>query len=458
MLNKNEIYDIEINDLTVDGLGIGRIDGMAVFVADMLPGEQGQVKIIKTAKNYAVGRRESVTTVSPERVAPPCPVFKQCGGCTLQHMDYFAQLRAKHAHVQDCIRKFAKIDAPVNFPLPAKQPFGYRNKTSFPVSKGKDGAEIGCYRAKTHLVINTERCLLQPVQADQCIEIIRQWMNTYGVSAYDEATGQGLVRHAVVRSTVYGDIMVGLVINGNEIPHEKELIRGLRVNLPEVMSVVLNSNREKGNVILGQETRAIFGSDRIRENINGLDFDISLNTFLQVNHDQTELLYNQVFKLARIFPDEVVADLYCGAGTITLHAAKLAKKVFGIEIIPQAIEDANNNAKINGIENAVFICGDCAEAFEKILQKEGKLDVVIVDPPRKGLDAKVINEIVLSGAKRVIYVSCDPATLARDLALFAENDYAAQVVQPVDLFPQTTHVETCVLLSHKNPQTSPPSL
>jgi len=447
MLQKNQVYDIEIEDLFPDGLGIGRVQGMAVFVADMLPGEQGQVRIIKLAKKYAVGRRETLTLVSPERETPPCPLFPRCGGCTLQHLNYFGQLRAKHIHVQNCMRRLAKSDVPVNFPLPARQPFGYRNKTAFPVSMGKEGVEIGCYQARSHRVVDAQRCLLQPPQADRCVNLVRQWMNEYQISPYDETTGEGLVRHVVVRSTVYGDMMAALVINGDHIPYEKELVRSLRLNLPEVISILLNANRERGNVILGKETKAIFGPDRIRENISGLDFDISLNSFLQVNHDQTELLYTQVLKMAKILPNEVVADLYCGAGTITLHAARLAKMVYGVEIVPQAVRDARHNAQLNGIQNASFLLGDCAQALETILREAGRLDLVILDPPRKGLDPKVIGDVAASGAGRVVYVSCDPATLARDLALFQKKGWAAQLVQPVDMFPQTGHVECVTLMS-----------
>lgn len=447
MLTKNQMAEIEISDITVDGLGVGRVDGMAVFVADMLPGEKGDIKIIKTAKSYAVGRSESVTEVSPEREVPVCKVFKECGGCTLQHLSYIGQLGVKHERVKSCMEKIAKCPVPVNFPLPAKQPLRYRNKTAFPVHRGENGVEIGCYKAHSHTVVDAKVCFLQSERADVCVEAVRRWMQEYDVPAYDETTGEGLVRHVVVRVTSFGDIMVALVINGTVIPHQRELVRALRLNVPEILSILLNTNRERGNVILGRETQVIFGTDRLVETIKGLDFSISLHTFLQVNHAQTELLYTQVLKFAKIFPDEVVADLYCGAGTISLLAAQLAKKVVGIEIVPEAVEDARANAQANNIENAEFLLGDCAEIFPQILEKEGRLDVIIADPPRKGMDARVIQAISDSAAKRLVYVSCDPATLARDTALLMEQGWAAQVCQPVDMFPQTTNIETVVLLS-----------
>ncbi len=282
---------------------------------------------------------------------------------------------------------------------------------------------------------------------NDAITLVRDWANEYGLSAYQEQTGKGLLRHLVLRYSDAGEMMVGLVINGDQLPHAKELIRNLRINLPEVYSVLVNRNKERGSQILGGETQAIFGSERILEEIATLSFDISLNTFLQVNHAQTELLYQTVFKLARVLPGEVVADLYCGAGTMSLYAAKLGAKVYGIEIVPQAVADAKANAAKNGLENAEFYCADCADGFAQIAEQAGKIDVLIVDPPRKGLDQKVIEDIARYTPGRVVYVSCDPATLARDLALFQQKGYAPRFIQPVDMFPQTTHVETVVYLS-----------
>lgn len=447
MLEKNKSYEIEITDLTVEGMGIGRVQGMAVFVNGMLPGEAGRVKIIRCAKKYAIAIPEEITRTSPERVEPPCPVFRPCGGCTLQHLSYFGQLQFKHDYVQNCIQKLAKLNAPVLFPLPARQQWGYRNKTAFPVGPGPEGVQIGCYARHSHRIVECDQCLLQDPEANACIAAVREWMNTFQIPAYDEISGTGAVRHVVVRSTSLGDKMAAIVSRERELPHLKELVRLLRTRVPAVMSILLNYHPQPGNVILGEETQVLFGTPKLDEVLQGLTFSISLHTFLQVHHAQAELLYNTVFKLARIQKEDTVADLYCGAGTMTLAAARRAKWAYGVEIVPQAVEDARENAANNGIQNASFLLGDAKDAFPVILQEAGHLDVVIVDPPRKGLDLNVIEDICNCPAKRLVYVSCDPATLARDVAVFVKKGFRIQVVQPVDLFPQTTHVETCVLLS-----------
>lgn len=448
-LGKNQIYETEITDLTTEGLGVGRIEGVAVFVAGVLPGEKARVKVIKIAKSYVVGKLEELISVSPERVKPPCPVFGRCGGCSLQHLSYYGQLEYKHRWVQSCMERIGNSNVPVNFPLPARQIIGYRNKTAFPVRQAQEGVLVGCYRPHSHEIVDGGGCLLHSPEADACVGVVRNWMNENKVSAYDEIAHKGLIRHIMVRRTAYGDLMVGLVVNGEEIPFAKELIRDLRSTMPDVISIVVNQNQERGNVILGRKTRAIFGPDRIRENIRGLDYDISLNTFLQVNHAQTELLYHSVLKYARILPSHVVVDLYCGAGTISLAAAKLAGKVYGVEVVPQAVEDAKHNARINGIKNAEFLCADCSEGFRKVREQAGKIDTLIVDPPRKGLDEVVVEEICTCGAEKIVYVSCDPATLARDVKRLSERGYLAVQAQPVDMFPMTGSIETVVELVRK---------
>lgn len=448
MIEKNKVYELTATDLTIEGKGVGRVEGMAVFVEGLLPGETGEARITKLAKSYAEAELVRRISDSPDRVLPPCPYFGDCGGCQLQHSSYIGQLNYKNSRVESCMRKIAKMpdDVVLNFPLPAREHFGYRNKASLPISQGKDGIEIGYYKEKSHNLIDIEKCALLPQEMNDAITLVRDWANEYKISAYDERTGRGLLRHLILRYSHVGEMMVGLVINGEEIPYAKALIRNLRLNLPEVFSVVQNVNKKRGSAILGSETKVLFGSERILEEISGLEFDISLNTFLQVNHAQTELLYQTVFRLARILPGEVVVDLYCGAGTISLCAAKLAGKVYGIEIVPEAVRDAKANAEKNGITNAEFYCADCAAGFEKVAERAGKIDVVIVDPPRKGLEKKVIDDIVKNAPGRIVYVSCDPATLARDLALFGERGFAPRFIQPVDMFPQTAHVETAVLL------------
>ena len=444
MLEKNSVHGMEATDLTIDGMGIGRIDGVAVFAADMLPGERGRVKIIKTAKKYAVARLLERTETSPQRRTPLCPAFPQCGGCTLIHLDYFGHVSYKVRRVRHALEKAAP-EAQISFPLPSPTALRYRNKTAFPVTRGEDGEiRIGCYARRSHNVVDTPRCLLQSAAADRCVNAVRRWMEENHIEPYDEATHTGLVRHVVVRKTQFDDVMVGIAINGKEAPAERELVRALREAEEDVISIAINENTQRGNTILGENTRVIFGAPALREVIGGLEFDISLNAFLQVNHGAMELLYHTAMRLAGIRPGDIVADLYCGAGTITLTAARLAKKAYGVEAVPQAIENARSNARLNDIDNAEFLCGDSAAGFAEILKKEGRIDIVIVDPPRRGLTEDVIRQIAGCGARRVVYVSCDPATLARDLAALGEEGYAAEMVQPVDMFPQTTHVE-CVV-------------
>ncbi len=442
---KNQSYDITIDDLTIEGNGVGRIEGMAVFVPDMLPGESGKVRIIKVSKSFAIGKVEERYSDSPMRVEPPCPVYKRCGGCSLMHMSYEGQLAFKHKHVTDCIRRIAKSDAVVNPIISCETPFRYRNKNAFPIN-GENGIKIGCYARRSHDVVNVKDCLIASEKCSETIGIIRDFIERYGISIYDEKLHRGLLRHVIIRESSLGERIVALVINGDDLPHKREFIAALK---DKANTIALNINKAKANAILSPDTKVIFGSGTIREQICGCSFDISLNSFLQVNHQQTEKLYGKALELAGIGKEDVVADLYCGAGTISLIAAKHAKKVYGIEIVPQAIENANKNAELNGIDNAEFLCADCAEGFNRIISRSGKPDVIIVDPPRKGLDEKVIRDIAAVGTDKIVYVSCDPATLARDAALFSTLGYELKEATPVDMFPNTTAVETAAFLSRK---------
>ena len=442
-LQKNELYDIHIDDLTVDGNGVGRINGLAVFVGGMLPGEEGRVRLIKLAKNYAVGRLEELTLLSPDRVEPPCPVFSRCGGCSLMHMSYPAQLAFKQKRVTDCIRRIAGSSAPINDIVPAEAPLRYRNKTAFPVRQGRDGVSIGCFARRTHRVVDVDDCLISSEKCADILTKLRGYIQKYGVSAYDEQTQTGVLRHVVIRESSLGERILTLVINADGLKHEDALIELFK---DDVAAIALNKNTSHGNTILTPHTRVIYGSGNITEEICSLKFEISVNSFLQVNHAQTEKLYSLALERAQICADDVVADLYCGAGTISLIAARRAKAVYGIEIVPQAIENAKRNALLNGIDNAHFLNADCAEGFEKIARLAGRPDVIIVDPPRKGLDEKVINDVAAVGTSRLVYVSCDPATLARDAALFAELGYELKEVTPVDMFPNTTAVENVAVL------------
>lgn len=447
MPEKNQIYTVTARDITSEGMGVGHADEMAVFVNGLLPMETADVRIIKKLKNYAIGRIENMISQSEYRAVPVCPVFKECGGCTHMHMDYRGQLKYKTAHVASCFKKFSGTDIVPSSCEASPEAFYYRNKISLPVEKKDGKLNIGCYKKHSHSVIDAPVCYIAEKEFTEITLCIRNFLIENNISIYDEVTHKGLVRHIVLRKSSLGQIMAAIVINGTSLPCSDMLIKKLSA-FKNVSTVVLNINREKGNVILGHKTVPIFGSGRIREKILGCVFDISLNTFLQVNHAQTEQLYS--YALSLLGNDaEVVCDLYCGAGTITLNAAGKAARIYGVEIVPQAIEDAKKNALLNGIDNAEFICADCAEALPEIIKKEGHIDAIIVDPPRKGLAASVISDIAKSGAAKVVYVSCDPATLARDIKLFTQNGYTPLSAKPFDMFPQTGHVETVCLLSRR---------
>ena len=448
MPHKNSIYTVTSRDITREGMGVGTADDMAVFVNGLLPEETAEVRVIKVLKNYAVGRVEKLVSPSPFRAEAVCPVFKECGGCTHMFMNYSGQLKYKTAHVASCLKKFSGTNLEPQACVPSPKDLYYRNKISLPVEKSAGSLKIGCYKNRSHTVVDAPVCHIADKEFIDITKAVREFLTENDISIYDEAAHKGLVRHIVLRKSSLSQIMVGIVINGTSLKYADKLIDKLSL-FDAVKTVVVNINREKGNVILGKETFPIYGSGRIREKILNCVFDISLNTFLQVNHAQTEQLYSHALSLLGSDAN-VVCDLYCGAGTITLNAAKKAGRIYGVEIVPQAIEDAEKNAVLNGITNAEFICADCAEAFPQIIEKEGHIDAVIVDPPRKGLAPSVVTDIAKSGAAKVVYVSCDPATLARDIKLFTENGYIPISATPFDMFPQTGHVETVVLLSNGN--------
>ena len=446
MLEKNTLCTLTAVDLTNEGSGVCRAEGMVVFVPGMLPGEQAEVRIVKSTKNYCFGKVENLLETSSRRISPQCGAYPRCGGCTLLHLSYEGQLEMKQNHVANCLRKFSGTELAPLPVVPSPKPFQYRNKVSMPVSFEKD-LSIGCFAARSHRVIDAPHCLLAEDHFSEILAELRSFIKKHRIPVYNERNGKGLLRHIVLRTAKSGAIMLGLVINGRKLPHHQELTAQLTKKFPRIETIVLNENTDPGNVILGYRTTPIYGSGRIREDLLGLSFDISLNTFLQINHDQTEQLYEYAISLLGDVSDSVGADLYCGAGTITLNAAKKCRRIYGIEIVPPAIEDAKQNARLNGIGNAEFLCADCADGFAKILEKEGHLDFVIVDPPRKGLVPSVIEDIAKSGAPKVVYVSCDPATLSRDIALFEKLGYTALSAQPFDMFPQCGHVETVVAFS-----------
>lgn len=444
-MNKNESIEIEICDLGTDGQGIGKHEGVAVFIAGALPGETVRAKVIALKKNYVVGKLEEILLPSPMRVKPPCPVFLKCGGCTLQHFSYAGQLQFKQDHVKSCMERIGKLDLLVTFPLPARHEYRYRNKAAFPVQQNGANAEIGFFAAHSHRIVDVDDCRIEPSDLKLVMSQLRVWIAKNDISVYNEETHAGLLRHIMLRENRADDVMLVLCINGEDIPKRKQLIALLEFVLPQVKSILLNINTKKTNAILGSRSVCIYGKDHIFETLCGLEFKIGPQSFLQVNSAQTEVLYNTLFKMLDMKDSDTLIDLYCGIGTITLPAAQRTHRVLGVEIVEEAVQNARFNARLNGIENVEFYAGDAAQLLPKLLKQE-TIDAVIVDPPRKGLDENVVRTLAASGVLKIGYVSCNPSTLARDLALFGELGYGAETVQPVDMFPQTTHVECVTVL------------
>ena len=443
-LQENHIYTGTVEGYSSEGLGIVRLDGAVVFVPGAVRGETVDLKITKVMKTAAAGKIVKIHAPSPERAEPECPYYGRCGGCDFQHLTYPEELRAKRQRVQDAITRLGGSAVEVEEILGAKDPTHYRNKSQYPV--GADGA-IGFFRERSHQVVAVEGCLIQRPEADRTAEAVRAWMRRYKISAYDETTGKGLVRHVYVRVNRAGESLCCLVVNGRGVPREPELAALVRAAAPGTVGVLINSNTRKGNVVLGERYRTVWGQDYLMDTLRGLTFKLSVPSFYQVNPAQTEVLYGKALEFAALTGTETVLDLYCGIGTITLCMAGSARRVIGAEIVPEAIQDAEENAARNGIENADFFCGDAADVAARLEGEGLRPDVVTVDPPRKGLAPEVIASIAAMGPERVVYVSCDPATLGRDVKLFAQTGYALTRACAVDMFPGTRHVETVVLLS-----------
>ena len=444
---KNQIFDLTIDNYSSEGDGIARLDGMAVFVKGALRGERCRVKLLKVGKTAAWGRVEQVVTPSPARIKPDCPHFPKCGGCALRHMSYAEELEFKRQRVEDALRRIGGLDLSVDVIHGAEAPECYRNKAQFPVSDRSGKLSVGFFRARSHDVIDVERCLLQRPEADAAARAVKGWMERFKVPAYDELTHKGLVRHVYVRTNRNGESLVCLICNGTKLPHLNAMIDALQEAVPGMVGLVLSINREKTNVILGKEYQTLWGQDFLYDTLCGLTFKLSVPSFFQVNPMQTEVLYRKAAEFAGLTGDETVVDLYCGTGTISLVLAGQARQVIGAEIVPSAIEDARENAARNGLANTEFICADAKEAAAELVRRGIKPDVISVDPPRKGMAEEVIGHIVSMEPKKIVYVSCDPATLARDLSRFAALGYQAEKAEAVDMFPRTHHVETVVLLS-----------
>ncbi len=446
MLTKNEIYEATVCDYTSEGQGVAKIDGCAVFVPNGIVGETCRIRIEKAQKTWASGKIVEILERSPHRVTRACPVAKLCGGCAFQHMDYAEEQRLKAARVTACLNRMAGESLPQVPILGAPTCQGYRNKAQYPVSVKNGRAYAGFFRAGTHQVVENERCGILPEQMDRIKDTVIDYMNRHRVPAYDEAAHTGLVRHIYVRrGPVSGQILVCLVINGRKIPQAHRLVAELR-KVPGFTTLVLSVNTKKGNTILGDEFITLHGEGFIEDTLCGLKFRLSARSFYQVNHHQAQRLYEAAIAQAEITKDDLVLDLYCGVGTISLCMAKAARRVIGVEVIEQAVQDARDNARRNCIENAQFFCGDAGQAALQLEEQGIRADVVVVDPPRKGLNADAIEAIARMAPRRVVYVSCDPATLARDVALLKERGYRLKNALAADLFPRCAHVESVVTL------------
>ena len=454
-IKKNNDYEIVIEDMTMNGEGVGRINGYALFVKDAITGDKIIARAVKLKKNYGYGRLMEIIEPSPYRVASPCPVSRACGGCTLMAMDYKKQLEFKNSIIKNNLYKIGGIkDIELPPVLGMDNPYRYRNKAQFPVGTDKNGNIImGFYAGRTHSIIPTDDCLIGTKDNAGILAKIKEYMLKYKVEAYNEESHTGLVRHILIRSGfTTGQIMVCIVINGESLPGESELVKMLQTvslcNDGKIASIMTNINRDRTNVIMGRECRLLFGTPYIEDYIGNIKYRISPLSFYQVNPVQTKVLYEKALEFAALTGKETVWDLYCGIGTISLFLAGKAKMVYGVEIVPEAIEDAIENARLNGIENARFYVGKAEEVLPEKYEKESiKADVIVVDPPRKGCDETLLKTMVDMQPDRIVYVSCDSATLARDLKYLTANGYEVKRVQGVDQFCHSGHVETVCLLS-----------
>ena len=451
---KNDLVTLEIEDCGIDGEGIGKADGFTVFVKDAVIGDTVTAKIIKAKKNYGYGRLMEVLKPSPYRVEPKCEFARQCGGCQLQALSYDQQLVFKTNKVKGHLERIGGFtDIPMEPIIGMDELFHYRNKAQFPVGRNKEGKIVtGFYAGRTHNIIENRDCALGVAENKEVLDRVIAHMEKYGIEPYNEATGKGLVRHVLIRYGYFTkEVMVCLILNGNKLPKEEQLVKSL-CEIPGMTSITINVNKKHSNVILGEEIRLLWGQEYITDRIGDISYQIAPLSFYQVNPMQTQKLYAKALEYADLHGEETVWDLYCGIGTISLFLAQKAKFVRGVEIVPAAIENAKENAKLNGLENTEFFVGKAEEVLPREYKKNGVYaDVIVVDPPRKGCDETLLETMVEMNPERIVYVSCDSATLARDLKYLCERGYELRKVCPVDQFGMTVHVETVVLLSHKKP-------
>ncbi len=450
-VEKNDIVVVDILDMNQDGEGVGKVNGYPLFIKDTVIGDKAEVKVIKALKSFGYGRLMKIIEPSSDRIQPRCAVAKQCGGCQLQAYAYEKQLIFKENKIRNHLERIGKIKDYVLEPIVGmEEPWRYRNKAQFPVGRNKDGEiAIGFYAGRTHSIIENEDCYLGEEINSEILKSVKEYMEENGVSPYDEAAHQGFVRHILIRRGHYTrEILVCIVINGRKLPYKERLVEKLlKFKKDGLKSITLNYNEEKTNVILGTELEVLWGTDFITDMIGGITFQISPMSFYQVNIEQTEKLYKKVLEFADLTGKEIVWDLYCGIGTISLFLAQKAKKVYGVEIVPAAIQNAKENAKRNKIQNVEFFLGASEEVLpEWYEKKKEKIDIIVVDPPRKGCERELLKTIVKMKPEKIVYVSCDSATLARDLRILEEEGYKTEKVQGFDLFSQTVHVESVIMM------------
>ena len=446
MLRKNDELTLTIERFGGE-MGIAHLDGMTLFVQGALPGETVLARAQKVKPSHAFLKTLSVLSPAPERAEPPCPYYEKCGGCVCQHMTYDLSLQMKRETVQDALRRIGGLDVEVRPVIGMDSPWHYRNKTALPVGGEKGCPQIGFFAPRSHRIIDIESCLIARPESDQAASALRRWMIKFQIPPYSEDTHTGLVRHFMSRVSRAGQVMAVIIATG-PVPHEREAVAMLRAAVPGLCSVDLNINRRNDNVILGSESRLLWGEPRLEDTLCGLRYALSPQSFFQVNPVQTEKLYRTAVDFAQLTGQELVADLYCGAGTISLLLAQRARRVIGIEIVPQAILDAEENARVNGVSNAEFHAAPAEVLLPQLVAQGLRPDVIVLDPPRKGCEEPVLRAIAQAAPRRVVYVSCDPATLARDLKLLSALGYSPTACQPVDMFCYTSHVETVCLLTH----------
>ncbi|MFB5661153.1 23S rRNA (uracil(1939)-C(5))-methyltransferase RlmD [Alteribacillus sp. HJP-4] len=452
-VQKNDVITASFEDMTHEGAGVAKVDGYALFVPYGLPGETARIKVIKTKKGYGFGRLVEKIDESSERTEPPCPIYYRCGGCQLQHMTYEGQLRFKQNQVKNAITRLGGLEkVPVHATIGMDDPWRYRNKAQVPVGSREDGhLKAGFYQQRTHRIIDMESCIIQQQSNDDAVQIVKNIADKHGIKAYDEEKHRGVLRHIVTRHARSTDeLMIVLITNGEELPHKNKLIEDIHKSMPNAASIVQNINTKRTNVIFGEKTKVLAGEEYIYDHIGGVKFAISARSFYQVNPMQTKVLYEKALEYADLRGHETVIDAYCGIGTISLFLAQKAKHVYGVEIVPEAVSDAKRNARLNKMDNVTFAVGQAEEVIPWWHQANGiKPDVIVVDPPRKGCDQALLETMLAMKPEKIVYVSCNPATLARDLKILEEGGYETKEVQPVDMFPQTTHVECVTWLAKK---------